>query len=126
MAKLTREQQKQLDELNALANAPEDNDDEVVVWVRKGEHETRLVGDRAKRWLRTHGYDEDDAEDSSKAEPLEEESHATAVAKPEPTKRAVAKKTVPAAAATEADETDDSEVPVEQDAPARTSRRVFF
>jgi hypothetical protein len=57
------------DQIEALES---EDDEETVVWVRKGDHETRLTGQRAKRWLRANGYDEDDADDSTKSEPLEE------------------------------------------------------
>jgi len=110
MGKLSPEQQKQLADLEAMRDA-DDDDDECVVWVRKGDHETRLTGDRARRWLRDNGYDPDDADDSTKAAPLE------------PKNAPAAKKATPKAGKAEADpeagEAPDAEPPVK-------NRRSFF
>lgn len=52
MAKLTPEQKKQLEELQALADAP-DEEDEYEVWVKNDKgHETRLPSRKAAGWLR--------------------------------------------------------------------------
>ena len=71
MGKLTKEQQAQLAELERLRDS-DDPDEELAVWVRnKDGHETRLTGDRAFNWLTRNGYDVDDADDSSKGQPLD-------------------------------------------------------
>jgi hypothetical protein len=116
MAKLSAEQMRQLKELEELRDA--EDDEELSVWVRKGDHETRLTGERARRWLKNNGYDEEDAEEASKGEPLEEK----------PTKAVPAKKAVPGKA--KVGKAEDEVVagdPLEQDAPAvPRQRREFF
>lgn len=113
MGKLSAEQTRQLKELEELRDA--DDDEETFVWVRRGDHETRLTGDRAKRWLRANGYDEDEADDSSQAEPLEEKGAPKKAAK-----KAAAPAAKGAAVAPEEEE------PLEQDASAVKNRRSFF
>lgn len=68
----TKEQRKA--ELEAQLKALDDEDDEELsVWVRNSDgHETRLSGDRAKRWLVRNGYDAEDVEEATKGDPLEE------------------------------------------------------
>lgn len=39
-----------------LETADDDGPDDEV-WVKKGDHETKLTGERARNWLKTHGYD---------------------------------------------------------------------
>ncbi len=108
MGKLTAEQAQQLKDLEAMRDA--DDDDETVVWVRQGNHETRLTGDRAVRWLRKNGYDEDDADESSQGAPL-------------PAKSVPAKKAAAPAADGPAEPVEGAEL--EQDAPEPTRRRFF-
>jgi hypothetical protein len=118
MAKLSAEQQRQLDELEALRDQADD-DDETVVWVRKGDHETRLTGKRAERWLRENGYDPDDADDSSKDAPLDPKA-AGGKAGGKPAKKAAAPKPGDDAPGNDGPELD-------QDAPGPTrNRRAFF
>lgn len=115
MAKLSAEQQRQLQELEELRDAQED--EETVVWVRRGDHETQLTGERARRWLKNNGFDAEDAEDSSKAEPLEEK---------ESPKPGAAKKSAPAKVKAEKVETETDDE-LEQDVPAvARPRREFF
>lgn len=64
MAKLTAEQQRQLDELTALADAPDGDVEELYVKDEKG-RETRLTGAHATKWLKNLGLvDDDDAGDA--------------------------------------------------------------
>jgi hypothetical protein len=114
MGKLSAEQMRQLKELEELRDT---EDEEVVVWVRKGDHETRLTGARAERWLRANGYDADDADDSSKGDPLEEK----------PAKAAPAKKIVPGKIKAEkpAEEDLDAELETDQPAPRKAPREFF-
>lgn len=70
MGKLSAEQQATLDQLNALADAPDTDEDEV--WVENAQgHKTRLVGGRAQAWLKRNGYGADDpdgaADDADKS-----------------------------------------------------------
>lgn len=52
MGKLTAEQKRQLEELQALADAPDDEDD-YEVWVKNDKgHETRLPSRKASGWLK--------------------------------------------------------------------------
>lgn len=114
MAKLSAEQMRQLKELEELRDA--EDDEELSVWVRKGDHETRLTGERARRWLKNNGYDEDDAEEATKGEPLQEKA----------TKATPAKKTAPAKT-TKTQLAEDEVEELEQDAPAAPRpRREFF
>ena len=70
MGKLSPEEQATLDRLTRQRDEPDDDD--LAVWVRNSDgHETRLTGERAARWLRRNGYDEDDADESTSAEPLD-------------------------------------------------------
>lgn len=117
MGKLTAEQTQQLKDLENLRDSADD--DETVVWVRKGDHETRLTGERARRWLAANGYDTDDADDSSQAAPLPAKTAA-------PAKKAVpAKKTATPAAGPESLEDDGNGAALEQDASARPKRDWF-
>lgn len=53
MAKLTDEQKKQLADLQALADAPDE--DEYEVWVKNDKgHETRLPSRKAESWLKAN------------------------------------------------------------------------
>lgn len=102
------------DQIEALES---EDDEETVVWVRKGDHETRLTGQRAKRWLRANGYDEDDADDSTKSEPLEEKPAKSA---------APAKKITPGKVKAEKPEdAADEELESDQPAPRRVPREFF-
>lgn len=118
MGKLTAEQQRQLDELNALANAPDDGDDDAV-WVRNGDgHETRLTGARAQAWLARNGYSDAAGEGSTEGNPLPPKD-----GKP-PVKKAAKKAAPPAADGAPAGGEGD-ELPT--DAPPQNGpRRAFF
>ena len=128
MGKLSTEQQAQLDELTALANAPDAEDDEV--WVENADgHKTLLRGKRAAAWLKANGYapDEGDqaAADADKAdggqadEPEEPTSPPARTAAP--AKKATAslakKATPPAAGAPE-------DLPADEP-PARARPKLF-
>lgn len=123
MAKLSPEDAATLKRLQARQQAADD-EDELVIWVRNSDgHETRLTGDRAEAWCRRHGYTAEEAEESTKSEPLEGADAAAAAKKPA-AKKPAAKK--PAEAGdVEADgvEADDVEADA---APASTRRRSFF
>lgn len=110
MGKLSPEQAKQLKDLQDLESA---DDDDFHVWVENSNgHRTRLEGDAARRWLRRNGYDEDDADAASKAEPLDAKGGKG------PAKSTPAKKAAPGA-----DEDDE----VDQDEPAPIkNKRAFF
>jgi hypothetical protein len=117
MGKLSAEQEKQLADLEALRDQ-DDDDDETVVWVRKGDHETRLTGKRAERWLRENGYDPDDADDSTKDAPLDPKAAGGKAGKP--AKKAAAPKAGDTIPGEDGEELD-------QDAPGPTrNRRAFF
>lgn len=118
MGRLTPAQQKQLDDLQAQKDAPDD--EEVSVWVRnKDGHETRLTGQRAENWLTRNGYSADDADDATSVEPLEPKGGAAPAKK---TAAPVKKAAAPAAGAEP-----DAEPEVETDAAPRTTRgRAFF
>src|SRR4051812_43905255 len=96
MGKLTAEQQRQLDELTAIANAPDDGDDDAV-WVRNGDgHETRLTGARAQAWLARNGYSDAAGDASTEGNPLPPKDGKTPVKK-------AAKKAAPPAPGAPAD-----------------------
>lgn len=120
MARLSPEEQATLKRLQQRAEAPDD--EETAVWVRNASgHETRLTGERAERWLARNGYSEDEAEESTAAEPLE--SAGKGVPKKAAKKAAAPKKAVPPA--------DDADIPGEDgedldDVPPTPSRRAFF
>jgi hypothetical protein len=67
MAKMTAEQKRQLAELQAIADAPDDNDVEIYVRDERG-RETRLTGSYAQRWLHNLGLIEDESESESGTE----------------------------------------------------------
>ena len=54
MAKLTDEQRKQLEDLQALADAPDDDADEYEVWIKNGDKEARVPSRRAGGYLKEH------------------------------------------------------------------------
>lgn len=66
MAKLTAEQQRQLADLQALADAPDDDEFDLVVRDEKG-RETRLTGKHAQKWLKNLGLGDDDEPEGDKA-----------------------------------------------------------
>lgn len=114
MGRLTPEQQKQLDDLQRLKDA--EDDDELEVWVRNSDgHATRLTGPRAAAWLTRNGYDADDADDSAAGEPLD----AKGAKRP-------AKKTAPAKKGAKPAEPDDEVEPETDAEPRRTVPRAFF
>lgn len=118
MAKLSAEQQRQLDDLQALAAAPDDGDD--AVWVENGDgHRTRLTGTRATAWLKRNGYDAEDAEDATQTDPLVAKKTAS------PAKKAVKKAAPPAGAATDDTGADGGEA-LDPDAPPPSARRREF
>lgn len=115
MGRLTPQQQKQLDDLQAQKDAPDD--DEVSVWVRNADgHETRLTGQRAENWLTRNGYSADDADDSTSGEPLDAAQGA------KPAKKAA--KAAPKPAAGEPD--GETEVEATDAAPKTPRPRNFF
>jgi hypothetical protein len=60
MGKLTEKQARELAELQALAEAP---DDELELYVKDERgRETRLTGSHAQKWLKTLGLGDDDEE----------------------------------------------------------------
>jgi len=62
MAKLTDEQKRQLDELTALANAPDDEDFEIEI--RNGERSARVPYHKGRAYLQEHfGIDLDPPRD---------------------------------------------------------------
>jgi hypothetical protein len=120
MARLTPQEQKQLDDLNARKDAPDD--DELSVWVRNGDgHETRLTGAAAKRWLVKNGYDEDDADDSSAGDPLDGKG----AGKSTPPAKKAAKKAAPGAAGAGTGEGEEDALDPDAE-PPRARPRAFF
>jgi hypothetical protein len=135
MAKLTEEQQKQLDELTALANAPDADDDEVWVENKDG-HKTKLTGARAAAWLKRNGYEPDEGDKAAAdadAKADEDAGKSGAASSSTPAKKAApAKKTAPARKQDVngddgPDVSDVGDEPLEQDDPAPAgNRRAFF
>ena len=127
MAKLSAEQQAQLDELTALANAPDADDDEV--WVKNPEgHATLLKGPRAAAWLKRHGYDADEGDKA--ADDADAKAAKSNGAKPPAgaKKAAPAKKTAPSRTkdVTDEGEEDDEGEEADPPPPGSSARRSFF
>lgn len=118
MAKLTAEQQRALDDLTALANAPDADDDEV--WVENSDgHKTKLTGARAAAWLKRNGYDDEDGDQA--AADADAKSGAADTAQPV-AKKTAPKKTAPVKAGDQADDEDQAVADVQ---PAG-GKRAFF
>lgn len=123
MGRLSAEEEATLKRLQAAKEAPDDED--TAVWVRNAAgHETRLTGARAERWLRSNGYSEDEAEESTADAPLPAKKAAAPGKKAAPAKRAAK----PAPAAPAEDDLDDDEDGAEEetDVQPRGGRRAFF
>lgn len=125
MGKLSEEDKATLARLEKLRDAPdEDDDDRDYVWVRtEAGHTVRLHGDRARAYCRRNGIDLDDAEDSSRENPVE--APKAGAKKAAPKKAGAPKAGAPAEGdGAELDEGDGAEL--DTDPPARSRPRQFF
>jgi hypothetical protein len=125
MGKLSPEQARQLKELQDL-EAAEDDGEEESAWVQlENGQSVRLTGDRLRRYMRKHGFDEDDLDAATKDDPMGGKDAPTGPAKKT---AAPAKKTAGRTATTEAGDNNPGTPPedLEQDAPTRPRARQFF
>lgn len=65
---MTKEERDQLEALSAKAKAEDEADANYELWVKKGDHEVKLTGAKARAYARKFGIEDDDQDNGDGAD----------------------------------------------------------